>query len=396
MPNGGLKVLLFANTEWYLYNFRLPLAESLRDAGHEVVLVSPPGKYADLLVARGFRHVALPFSRQGINPAAELATIARLHALYRDERPDLVHHFTIKCVLYGSIAARLSGRRNVVNAVPGLGHVFVDPGLRPFLLRPLVKMLYRFALRGTEVIFQNPDDRDSFLASGLLKRGSTHLIRGSGVDLGRFRPAARASDRAEIRVLFAGRLLTSKGVAEYVEAARLASARMPHLRFVAAGEPDPGNPASCSAQTLQRWKQEGYVQFVGHSDDMAGLVMDSDMAVLPSHGEGLPRFLLEAAAAGLPLVAADVPGCREIVRHGVNGFLVPVRDARALADAILALAGDPGLRARFGAESRRIAATEFTQEVVVRRTLEVYRLALGGDARIGGGPAASPHNGGSA
>ena len=393
MPRGGLKVLLFANTDWYLFNFRLPLAESLRDAGHEVVLVSPPGKYADLLVARGFRHVALPFSRQGINPAAEIATIARLRALYREEQPDLVHHFTIKCVLYGSIAARLAGRRNVVNAVPGLGHVFVDPGLRPFLLRPLVRMLYRFALRGTEVIFQNPDDRDSFLASGLLNRSSTHLIRGSGVNLARFRPAARAAERTEVRVLFAGRLLKSKGVAEYVEAAHLARAKVPGLQFFAAGEPDPGNPASCSAQTLQRWKQEADVQFVGHSDDMAGLIMGSDIAVLPSHGEGLPRFLLESAAAGLPLIAADVPGCREIVRHGVNGFLVPVRNARALADAILVLAGDPGLRARFGAESRRIAGAEFAQEEVVRRTFEVYRLALGGDARMGGKPAATPRNG---
>lgn len=381
MHTGRLKILLFANTEWYLYNFRLPLANALRDAGHEVVLVSPPGRYAALLVEQGFRHVSFPLSRRGVNPIAEIATITRLCALYRREKADLLHHFTIKCVLYGSIAARVVGIRRVINAVPGLGHVFVDPGWGPRLLRPLVKVLYKFALRGTQVIFQNPDNLEAFKTLGLLKPQSTHLIRGSGIDTDRFRPVPRAAPRPDVLVLFAGRLLESKGILEYVDAARIARAQMPHLRFVAAGDPDPGNPASCDAQTLESWRQEGIVDFPGHSDRIGDLIENADIAALPSHGEGLPRFLLEAAACGLPLIAADVPGCREIVRDGKNGYLVPVRDAKALAAAIVELARDAGRRAGMGAESRRMACEEFSQAEVLRRTLDVYRQAAGREVR---------------
>lgn len=377
-----MKVLLFANTDWYLYNFRLALAECLRASGHDVVLVSPPGGYAQKLIERGFRHIPFSFSRRGIVPTAELSVILRLYGLYRREKPDLAHHFTIKCVLYGSIAARLVGGLSVVNTIPGLGYVFLTGKLGPRVLRPLVKTLYRGALSGTHVVFQNPDDRSTFVNAGLVRRDFVHLIRGSGVDVDRFIPAERKDERA-VRVLFAGRLLVSKGLSEFVEAARLAKICNPDLRFVVAGEPDLGNPSSVAYETVLKWQNSGLVDFIGHSNDMPRVISAADIAVLPSYGEGLPRFLLEAASCGLPLIASDVPGCREIVRHGVNGYLVAVRDPIRLALAILALAGDPELRRVMGAESRRIVCREFSLVEVLRQTREVYSHAVSGQFVLG-------------
>lgn len=376
-----MKIVLLANTDWYLYNFLFPLADKLRNAGHEVVLVSPPGKYSGLLVSMGFRHVPLTFSRSGVNPFSEIMVIRRLHAIYRREQPDLLHHFTIKCVLYGSIAARLASLSSVVNTVPGRGHVFVDKGWRPRILRPLVKMMYRVALRTTHIIFMNPNDRDLFLNNGLAYPESIHVICGSGVDTSRYSPCGRASNTDEVQVLFAGRLLWSKGVGEYVEAARLAQESMPGLRFVAAGEPDPGNPACISDEVLRSWKKEGIVQFIGQCDDMRSLIANTDIAVLPSYGEGLARFLLEAASSGLPLVASNVSGCREIVRDGVNGYLVPVREAPSLAHAILKLARNRELRVAMGAESRRMVCAEFSKEEILRQIMDVYFLTLKDEKR---------------
>lgn len=371
-----MKIVLLANTDWFLYNFLFPLANKLKDIGHDVVLVSPTGKYSDVLADKGFRHVPLKLSRSGMNPASEIFAIRHLYALYQREQPDIVHHFTVKCVLYGSIAAKLANLPSIVNTIPGLGHVFVDQGWRPRMLRPLVTMMYCAALRATQVIFINPDNRDVFLGHNLVHAYSSHLIRGSGVDVEQYAPSGRASIGAKVQILFAGRLLWSKGLGEFMEAARLAQKSMPDLRFVVAGEPDIGNPSCISEGVVEGWKKNGNVQFIGHSGDMRGLIANSHIAVLPSYGEGLAQFLLEAASCGLPLVASDVSGCREIVRDGVNGYLVPARDASALACAILKLARSTELRAVMGAESRRMVCAEFSQEQVLQRTLEVYCTAL--------------------
>ena len=185
-----MKILLFANTDWYLYNFRLSLAKRLRDEGHDVVLVSPPGEYGPRLRELGFRWIPVDFSTASTNPLAELALLSRIRKLYQTEKPDLCHHFTIKCVLYGSIAARFAGIPAVVNAVTGMGHIFTDPGLKARVLRPLVRGLYRFDLgrRGSRVIFQNDEDRNYFVSNKLVRQASTVLIRGSGVDCTVYRP----------------------------------------------------------------------------------------------------------------------------------------------------------------------------------------------------------------
>jgi len=371
-----LKIALFANTEWYLFNFRLPLAKALAKAGHEVVLISPPGPYGEKLVAAGFRWIAFPLNRAGTNPLSELQTLIRLVMLYRRERFELVHHFTIKCVIYGGIAARLSGAVSVA-AITGLGHVFTTYSRKNRLLRHLLRPLYRLALGRAQVVFQNPDDMSAFLVLGSVAKRQCHLIRGSGVDSERFAPNEHSADDTQsVRVLMVGRLLQEKGVAEYVEAAALVKQQFPTADFALAGGPDPGNPSSISDVTLDQWRRKRDVTLLGQRDDMPALLAQTDICVLPSYREGTPRSLLEAAACGLPLVATDVPGCREICRDGENGLLVPVRDVVALAAAISKLIESQALRRAFGRRSREIAVNEFSEGSVIAETLKVYQLAI--------------------
>lgn len=375
-----MKILLFANTDWYLYNFRLPLAALLRDKGWQVLFVSPPGPYGDRLRAAGYRWEPLSLTRRSLNPLRELLVLHRLRRIYARERPDLVHHFTIKSVIYGALLARLLGIP-CVNAVTGLGHVFTSQGMRMRALRPLVRGLLRLALGGAaaRLILQNPDDVVAFQRHRLIAPGSIRLIRGSGVDVARFYPVERAEVTRPLRLLLASRLLWEKGIGVYVEAARRLRAGGLAVEFWLAGAPDRGNPASIDEAQLAAWRAEGVVTLLGQVEDMPTLLAQVDVMVLPTaYGEGVPRSLLEAAACGLPLIATDVPGCREVVREGENGLLIPPRDPVALSEAIAYLAGDADLRRQMGEASRQLAVAEFAQEAVFEQTLAVYRELLPG------------------
>ena len=347
-----MKVLLLANTDWYLYNFRLPLAQAIRAQGHEVVLVSPQGKFTEKLQRSDLLRCDRAVSARAIHPAARrrACPVLRLAALYRRESPDLVHHFTVKCVLYGSLAARLSRVGAVVNALAGLGHCYADNGLQSKVLRLLINVVCRLALRRTQVIFQNPDDHRAYLEQGVVSLNSSHLIKGSGVDVTRFTPPGDAwSHKEKTYVLFAARLLWTKGLAEYVEAAKIVRRTLPDAVFLIAGETDPGNPAAVPAETIDRWRQEGNLELMGHLDDVRPLLKKSDLVVLPTYyREGVPRILVEAAACGKPLVAADMPGCREIVLHGRNGLLVPPNDVEATTIALDRILSDSSLRRKMG------------------------------------------------
>lgn len=373
--NRRLKVVLFANTDWYLYNFRRSLAVALRDAGHDVLLVSPAGPYGARLRDMGFRWVEAPMQRRSLNPARELALVSWLRALFAREAPDLVHGFTIKCAVYGSLAARLAGVPGRVNAVAGMGYVFTSKDARARVLRPLVSALMRLALNGrnARLILQNPDDVALFAASRIVDPKRIRMIPGSGVDCVRFAPGPARRDMDPFRVLLPARLLWDKGLAEYAASAKLLQGHGITVEFLLAGDPDPGNPAAVPEETVRSWVAAGLVQWLGHVEDMAALLRSVDVVVLPSYREGLPKGLIEAGACGLPLITTDVPGCREVVDDGVNGLLVPVRDPAALAAAIARLHGDRAMCQRLGASARSKVLREFDERVVISRTIDVYQ-----------------------
>lgn len=375
-----MKILLFANTDWYLYNFRLSLASALRSAGHEVVLASPSGSYVDKLNRLGFRCFSAPMERRSLNPWRELALVLWLRRLLVAEKIDLVHGFTIKCAVYGSMAGRWGGGAARVNSVAGMGYVFSSQDFKARLLRPLVRTALRLAMggRNARLILQNPDDLALVAWSRLIYPSCVRLISGSGVDCQRFAPGGARLPDGRFRVLLPARLLWDKGVAEYVEAARLLRTEQRAIDFLLAGDPDLDNPGAVPKAQISGWVDEGLLQWLGHVDDMPALFASVDAVVLPSYyGEGVPKGLIEAAASGLALVTTDMPGCREVVTHEVDGLLVPPRDGPALAAAISRLAADPALCQRLGAMARKKALSHFDERIIVQQTLAVYRDLLG-------------------
>lgn len=383
-----MKIVLFANTEWYLYNFRRTLAMGLRDSGHEVILLSPPGPYGEKLQDLGFRWIPAPMDRRSLNPLREIVLVNWLRRLLVKEQVDLVHGFTIKCAAYGSLAGRLARRGDGlparINAVTGMGYVFTSHDLKARLLRPLVRSLMRLALDGdARLVLQNPDDVALFDRAGLVDSARIHLIPGSGVDCMRFSPATADSSDPEptrMRVVLPARLLWDKGLAEFVEAARLLRAEGRAIDFLLAGDTDPGNPAAVPTSTVQGWVKEGLLQWLGHVADMPALFRSVHVVALPSYREGLPKGLIEAGACSVALVTTDVPGCHEVVSNGVDGLLVPAKDGPSLASAIARLHDDPGLRQRLGAAARAKALTVFDERLVIGRTLSVYAEVLPGFA----------------
>lgn len=373
----GARVVLFANTDWYLYNFRLPLAERIRSEGIEVLMLSPPGKYGERLRAAGFRWEPVPMERRSLNPFRELALIGHLARRFREERPQIVHTFTVKCAVSGSIAARLARVPGRISAVTGLGYVFVSTKPRARWLRPVVQRLLRAGLSGSDslLILQNPDDVSRFRSAGIVDPERIRLILSSGVDCERYSPASEGNRPAgALRVLFLGRLLWEKGIGEYIEAARILRDQGRPATFLIAGQPDPGNPGSVTEAEVEEWTREGLVEWLGHVEDVAALLHTVDVLALPSYyGEGVPRSLIEGAASGVPLVTTDMPGCREVVTHERDGLLVPAKDGPALARAIARLDDDPALARKLGRAGRAKALQEFDQRIVLDRTLAVYR-----------------------
>jgi glycosyltransferase involved in cell wall biosynthesis len=370
-----LKALFVANTDWYLYNFRIALAEALRDQGVEVVLVCPPAEHTALLRERGFRVVDWRLDRGSLTPLRELAALKRLWRIFRTERPDMVHNFTIKPDVYGTLLGRLSGVRYIVNSWTGLGFPF-EPGRGAKAFRYFLTPIMRFALRSRQVwnIFQNQENLDELASAGIVRRDRSVLVQGSGVSTERFAPpdSPRGTDDAP-NVLMTARLLRDKGVREFVEAARKLRFSGSQARFMLAGSPDETNRQAVSAAELEAWRDEGIVEFLGQRDDLPALMHAADIGVLPSYHEGLSRFLLEAAASGLPLVASDIEGCRPIVHDGVNGILVPPRNVDALAEAISRLAGDGSLRKTYGDASRALVMERFSDERNIQEIFDVYR-----------------------
>ena len=374
-PRGTRTLFYFCNVGWFFISHRLALARTAQEHGYDVHVVCDIEDEREVvqIEAAGLHFHRVRLSRGGLNPLSDLVTLLRTVALLLIHRPEVLHNVTIKPVLYGSIAARIARTRRVVNAISGLGYLFIDEKRSGFALR-LVRYIYRFAMSGraVRVIFQNEDDRKEFLSLGFVKPSQTVLIAGSGVDLARYRHVPEA-ESGPLRVVLPARMLADKGVHEFAEAARLLRSQGVSADFLLAGSLDPSNRAALTARQVAELEVRCGVKWLEHIEDMPALLEAAHIVCLPSYREGLPKALIEGCAVGRPIVTTDVPGCRAVVRHGVNGILVPVRSVNELAAALGQLLADRSMRCLMGLRARAIAEEEYDVRKVIEATMDLYK-----------------------
>lgn len=364
-------VLVYLVTEdWYFVSHRLPMALAAQRAGYQVHVATRVKAHGAEIEARGFVLHPLDWQRGSINPLKVAAIVRQVRDLYRRLRPDIVHHVALQPAIIGSLAA--AGLPVVrLNALAGLGFVFTSRNLNALLMRPLLAALVRVLFNNplSAVLVQNPDDRDAVRVLGVAAE-RVYLIPGSGVDTDVIKPLPEPD--GDLTAAFVGRLLDDKGVRPLVEAQALMMQQGENVRLLIAGDRDPANPASIPAEEVESWRHRPGLELLGHVSGIENVWARAHVAVLPSRREGLPKSLLEAAAFGRPIVATDVPGCREIARHDLNAFLVPPDDPVALADAIAVLARDRALRSRLGAAGRAMVEAEFSSKRIGAEIVALY------------------------
>jgi glycosyltransferase involved in cell wall biosynthesis len=378
------KLLFLVTEDWYFWSHRLPVARAARDAGFEVVVAARERAHGDRIRGEGFRLHALGWRRRGDRILGAGRAVAAIAALYRRERPDIVHHVALKPVLFGAAALRLAFPRPAMRpaciaAVNGLGSGFAPSSGAARVARRVLARALRRAADGGSVIVQNPEDGALLAGFGIAPRRLV-LIPGSGVDTGYFAPLPDPGGPV-VKVALVGRMLRSKGVLDAVAAVHRLRAEGRAVELVLAGPTDPDNPASLDAAALEALAAEPGVTCLGHVEDVREVWREAAIAVLPSsYGEGLPKALLEAAACGRPIVATDIPGCRDIVRVGgpgvETGLLVRPGDIEALARAIAALAGDPARRGAMGQAGRLLVERKFGDARIAAQTLALYKTVL--------------------
>lgn len=367
----GRKLVVSTNSTWNFVNFRSGLLRALVDDGYEVVALAPDDGFADELAGMGCRYVPIPMQRRARSVLGDLRVLQRYRAVLRAERPDAYLSFTIKPNIYGSLAARSLGIPRLIN-VAGLGTAFQSGGA----LNRLVRIMYGAALKRSSVtFFQNPDDLELFVQGGIVDRRCAQLLPGSGVDLARFAPAEADRNRHRPGPVFLllARLLWAKGIAEYAQTARAIRERHPGVEFRLLGMKETRADA-VPDNVISQWHIEGVLHYLGQTPDVRSAIADADCVVLPTfYPEGTPRSLLESIAMGKPIVTTDMPGCREVVQDGVNGFLCRPRDSASLTDALTRfILLTPEERAKMGAASRTLAETRFDEKIVIG----AYRDAL--------------------
>ncbi|EDM29033.1 alpha-D-QuiNAc alpha-1,3-galactosyltransferase [Lentisphaera araneosa HTCC2155] len=367
------KILYFITEDWVFCSHRLPLAVAAKKAGYDVAVVTNVKAHGERIQKAGIRVIPYNLDRGSMNPFKAVSLILQLTKIYRLEKPDLVHQVAIKPILLGTIAARLAGVPHVVNAITGMGYIFTSQELKARLLRPFINFAFKFLLndKNSKLIMQNQDDISSLIENKVISKDRTVLIRGAGVNIKEFDYTLEAAEQPPIIVLPA-RMLRDKGVVEFVSAVRILKERGIAARFALVGDVDYQNPAAISEHEMDHWVNSNLVEWWGRRDDMPKVLEKSHIVCLPSYREGLPKALLEAASCGRAIVTTDVVGCREIVRDGENGLLVPLFSTVELADALHTLIEDPKLRQRMGKQGRKIVKNEFTIERVIKETLLVY------------------------
>lgn len=361
-----MKIAIVLNTSWNIFNFRMNFIRSLQDQGHEVHTVAPSDDYTHFLVEAGCIHHPVTMDSRGANPIKDSALLIELLSIYRKMRPDIILHYTIKPNVYGSIAAGILGIPTI-NNVCGLGTVF----LKDNLVSAIAIFLYRFSFRfATKVFFQNPDDLALFLDKKLIAKERTELIPGSGIDLNKFKPLEFKRNNT-FTFLLVSRLITDKGILEYIQAVRQLKAQGMKARFQILGAKDPKHKRGIQLKTINEWISSGTIEYLGTTNDVRQFIRQADCVVLPSYREGTPRTLLEAASSSKPIIATDVPGCHQVVRHHFNGLLCELKNPDDLAQKMISMANfDDETLKKFGENGRKKMEEEFDEKVVIDKYIQ--------------------------
>lgn len=363
------KILFVVNVDWFFISHRLPLALEAFKKGYEVHIACGITDKKEYLESLGLIVHPLNLSRSGTGIKGEIKAFCEIYNLVKEINPNIAHFVTIKPVLYGGIASRFLNIGKKVFSISGLGFIFIKQGLKATLVRMLIKTMYKFALdaKNSHVIVQNPDDKA--VLDSIVKVPIT-LIRGSGVDLNQYE--YKEENNENIKVSMACRLLKDKGVFEYIEASKILKKKYLNVKFELYGDIDIHNPASLINEDVEKIKKDGFVNVYGFSSDIEKVFCDSNIVVLPSYREGLPKVLIESAACGRAVVTTDVPGCRDAIKPNVTGLLCEVKDTESLASMIEKLILDKDLRNSMGKEGRKLAEQEFDINKVVEKHFDIY------------------------
>lgn len=359
-----------SHLDYNLWLFRLPVMRELIRLGHTVYAICPEGDVSGRFAEYNITHIPYEIIRSSLNPLKEIRAIRNIYNAVLPLHLDILHTFTAKPNIYGTIAGRLAGVPRIINLVEGLGSFYLEDDFKSRLVRTVIETLYRqcFKLSDT-VMFVNSDDPAYLIEKKVIRPEKVFIMKGVGIDTSEWKPQPK--EEAWIRVTMIARAIAHKGLFEYIQAASLLRQKFPDVSFQFVGSPDPGNRFSVTEDFM---KEQGAIHYLGHQDNIRHILAQSDIFVLPSYREGLPRTSMEAASMGLPIVTTDVVGCRETVDEGLNGFLVPPKDSLALAEAIERLLKDENLRNEMGKASREKAVNEFDIDTIVSKHLEVYGL----------------------
>ena len=369
------KIVLVSNTSWYLYNFRVKLLFLIKSYKYDLFLICPKDEYTEKLEKLGFKIYNWDLKRRSINPFKELISIYKLTRIYSKIKPKIVHHFTIKACIYGSISAFICNVKVIINSFTGLGHFFISSNLRIRFIRKISKIFIRiiFSKINSKLILQNNSDRKKLLTLKITTKSKSIVIPGSGVDLDYFYPKEKIFDRKIIKLLFPSRIIKEKGIMELIKACLLLEEANIPIELYIAGKLDEGNRSSLNKNEIDFLKKLKNIHLMGHIEDMRNLYEKIDIVVLPSWREGLSKALLEAAAMEKAIITTNVPGCKEIVKHMETGLLVNVNNPVQIKESIIMIYNNPELIKKFGKAARLRVKKKFEVKKINRMTIKEYK-----------------------
>lgn len=367
------KIVISINTSWNVYNFRWGLIKALQKEGYEIYVVTPRDEYSKKIEEVGIKYIDIFINNKGTNPIEDMKTIYQYYKIYKEIKPDIALHYTIKPNIYGTIGAKLAGVK-VVNNISGLGTVFLNDNISSKIARNL----YKFALKFSDkVFFQNPNDRELFIKNNLVNENKTELLPGSGINTQKFLPLPKTIKDNKFKFLFIGRLVRDKGIMEYIDAAKIIKQKYKNIEFQILGHFYLNNPTAITEEELCKWTKKGIVEYLGTSDNVHDIIKESDCIILPSYREGLSRVLLEASSMEKPIITTDTPGCNDVVEHGENGFLCKVKDSKSLVrkiEKMLNLKEEE--RIQMGKIGRQKVKKEFDETIVINKYIKAIKNLL--------------------